>query len=135
MELLGRTYNVIPTADGVRVNVTGCSQVSFLGIGADTYTLRESLTAGSAGNTLSVITKTYQNANADGTTPHTEVTQAVSSAVVSSADLTVIEVSTKALSDGYKYLSCTSTSSGLVVALVGDLVTARKPINLAALGV
>lgn len=135
MELLGRVYNVLPTADGVRVNVTGCAQVSFIGIGADTYTIRESLTAGAAGNVLSCITKTYQNAGAAGAAAHTVVTQAVSSAVVSAAALTIIEVNVKAMSDGYKYLSCTSTAAGLVVAICGDLVVQRNPINLAALGV
>lgn len=135
MELLGRTYNIIPTADAVWVNLRDVKEVSFVGVGADTFTVQSSATASGGGTNLAVVDHSYQNANANGSTAFTIVTQAAGAAVVSTAAVTVIEIHDAMLPDGHKYVRCSSTSTALVVAIAGDLVVQRKPANLAALGV
>lgn len=137
MEGLGRVFNLIPTADGVFVNLQNASGVTFIGVksGGDTYTVQSSATA-SGGADLDTVVHWYENANADGSTAWTRhADQTADAAVVSTAAVVAIEVSANSLPDGHKYVKCTSTSTGLVYAIVHDLDVQRKPSNLAALGV
>jgi hypothetical protein len=137
MEALGRLINIIPTADGVFVNLKNASGVTFIGVksGGDTYTVQSSTTA-TGGADLAVVTKWYENANADGSTVWTKhADQAAAAAVVSTAAVVAIEISANSLPDTHKYVKCTSTSTGLVYAIVHDLTVQRAPANLPALGV
>ena len=135
MDGLGRVFNLIPTADGVFVNLKDAAGVTFVGVGADTYTVQSSATA-SGGTDLDVVTRWYENANANGSTAWTQhADQAADAAVMTSAAVAAIEVDAKSLPDGHKYIKCSSGSSGLVYAIVHDLDVQRTPKNLAALGV
>lgn len=137
MEGLGRVFNIIPVADGVFVNLTASTAVTFIGVksGGDTYTVQSSATA-SGGADLDVVTYWYESTAADGSAAWTKhASQTADAAVVSTAILVGIEVTGKSLPDGHKYVKCTSTSTGLVYAIVHDLTVQRKPANLPALGV
>jgi hypothetical protein len=136
MEALGRLINIIPTADAVFVNLRDASGVTFIGVksGGDTYTV-QSAVAASGGADLDVITHWYEGV-VDGSAAWTRhADQTADAAVVSTADVVAIHVDTKSLPDGHKYVKCTSTSTGLVYAIVHDLNVQRTPPNLPALGV
>ncbi len=137
MEGLGRVLNIIPTADGVFVNLRDATAVTFIGVksGGDTYTVQSSATA-TGGADLATVVHWYENANADGSTAWTQhADQAAAAAVVTTAAVAAIEISANSLPDGHQYVKCTSTSTGLVYAITHDLVSQRKPSNLPALGV
>lgn len=136
-EGLGKDFNVLPTGDGVFINMRYGSIVAFLCVGAsDTYTLQSSATA-SGGANLACITHNYTNANANGSTPWVEHTQAAAATLVTGAGdaAAVFHVSGEQLPDGHKYIKVTSTGSGLVVPIMTGLVTQRRASNLPALGV
>ncbi|WP_322501820.1 hypothetical protein TR631_33860 [Streptomyces rochei] len=136
MEGLGRTFNVVPTADGVEVNCRDTSAVTFVCVGADTYTVQEAQdAAGTGARNLAVITHYYENASAAGANAWTKATQAAGAAVTTAAAVAVIEVSTKSLADGYTHLKCSSTATGLVTAITHDLTVQRDPRNLPAAAV
>lgn len=133
MEALGRTLNVVPTADGVYVNAGDCSNVTFVCNGADTYTIREATdAAGTGAQDLAVVDHYYANASAAGAAAWTREEQAAAAAVTIAAGAAVVEVSTKAMSDGFTHLACVSTATGAVVAVTGDLAVQRAPENLPA---
>lgn len=135
MEALGRLFNITPTADGVFVNCQHARGVTFVCVGADTYTVQSSATA-AGGSDLDVVTHWYENANANGSTAWTKhADQVADAAVVTTAAAAVIHVDTASLPDGHKYVKCTSTSTGLVYAVAHDLMVQRTPANLPALGV
>lgn len=139
MEGLGRLFNIIPTADGVFVNLTEATGVTFFGVGADTYTIQSSATA-SGGTDLAVISHYYSLAAADGSVAWVRQPSTAASDVSPTASRVVaangaLFVSASSLPAGHKYVKCTSTSTGLVYALVHDLASQRAPYNLAALGV
>lgn len=135
MEALGRLFNLIPTADAKFVNLRDAAGVTFIGVGADTYTVQSSATA-SGGTDLDSVVHWYENANADGSTAWTKhADQVADAAVTTTAAVAAIYVDAKSLPDGHKYVKCSSTSTGLVVAIVHDLDVQRTPANLAALGV
>lgn len=136
MEALGRLFNLAPTMDGVAVNLEDAAAVTFIGVGADTYTLTTATVfAGPyADPAVDCLDHVYVNANADGTTAWTE--QAVSPAadvVISAAAAVALHVSAKSLPDGQKYVMCTSTGAGLVIAILHDLEVQRSPVNLPAI--
>jgi hypothetical protein len=133
---LGNIYNVVPTADAVEVACKDVGYWAFVCVGADTYTIHECTDAGGAGaQTLAVITHHYPSTSASGAAVWTKTTLAANSAVTIAAGITVIEVDTKSMSDGFDYLRCTSTAAGLVVAIATNLHVRRDPRNLPALAV
>ena len=137
MEALGRLLNLVPTADGVFVNLKNASGVTFIGVksGGDTYTV-QSAAAASGGSDLDVVEHWYENANADGSSAWTRsADQVADAAVTTTAAVAAIHVDAKSLPDGHAYVKCTSTSTGLVYAIVHDLTVQRTPANLPALGV
>lgn len=134
---LGRILNIIPVADGVEVNLKDAGAVTFVCVGAsDTYTLNESVGAGGTPQNLAVIERVSVNANADGSTAWTNGDQAAAATFVSGAGeaVGVFTVRAEQLSDGYTHVDVTSTSTGLVYAIVHELHVQRKPENLPALG-
>ena len=136
MEALGRLFNLVPTADGVEVSVRDCSGVTFVGVGADTYTVQEATTAAGGGaQNLPVITRFYEAASAAGANAWVLTEQAAGAAVVADQPVCCFHVDVKSLSDGFDYLRCTSTAAGLVIAIAHDLNVQRDPANLPALAV
>lgn len=131
---LGRVFNIIPTADGVEVNLRDAGAVTFVCVGADTYTLQESVGAAGTPQDLPIVERVYANANADGSTAWTASDQAASEDVVVSAGVKAFTIRADELTDGYTHVDVTGAATGLVVAIVHDLHTQRKPSNLPALG-
>lgn len=132
MEALGRNYNIVPVADGVYVNADA-GTVEFVCNGADTYTITEATdAAGTGAQNLAVVDHYYANTSAGGAAAWTREDQAVGAAVTLAAGAAVVAVSTKALSDGFTHLACTSTATGLVTAVTSDLTVQRDPVNLPA---
>lgn len=136
MEALGRLINVAPIVDGAALSLKYSEAVTFVCTGADTYTITVADTfAGSYATPGSIITQYYQSTATNGTAAWTKVTQAASNAVVQAgAYTTVIHVPATSLPDGKVYIKCTSTSSGLVMAVTHDLHVQRTPANLPILG-
>lgn len=135
MEGLGREFNLIPTADAKFVNLAHCGGVTFIGVGSDTYTVQSSASA-SGGADLDVVESWHELSAADGSVAWTKhADQVADAAVLTSAAACAIYVDGKSLPDGHKYVKCTSSSTGLVYAIVHDLDVQRTPANLPALGV
>lgn len=133
-DALGRVFNIIPTADGAEVNLKDAGAVTFVCVGADTYTLNESVGAAGTPQNLAVIERVSANANADGSTVWTNADQSAAATVVTTAAAVVFTVRAEQLSDGYTHVDVTSTSTGLVYAIAHELHVQRKPENLPALG-
>ncbi len=137
MEGLGRVFDIIsPLSDTTYVDMSKCAAVTFhcyLAAG-DTYTLSEATSAAGAGaQVLTTITRFHQQA-----TPGAAwalVTQAAASTMVTTSDfdVCVLTISAAELSDGFTFLKLPSTSTGVVTAILHDLLVQRKPANLAAL--
>lgn len=136
MEALGRLFNVAPIVDGASINLKYSEAVTFVCTGADTYTIAVAdAFAGSFASPGNIITQWYQAAATNGTAAWTKQTQAASNAIVqASAYTSVIHVPATALPDGKTHIRCTSTASGLVMAIVHDLHVQRTPANLPILG-
>jgi len=136
MEALGRTLNVVPTADNVEVNLRDYDAVTFVCVGADTYTVQDASDAAGAGAAnLAVIDQYYTNASAAGANPWVKVNQAAGASFVLAAAVAVFTVDAASLRDGFKYVRCASTAAGLVTAILHDLKTQRTPANLPAAAV
>jgi hypothetical protein len=136
MEGLGRVLDVIPIAAGKGFKFRGASAVLFVCTAADTFTLTAASSyAGSYATPGNLITHYYQRADTDGTHAWTKQTQAASNAVVQgSAYTTAFEVLTSMIADPSAYLKVSVGGSGLVTAILHDLVVQRKPANLEILG-
>jgi len=140
MEGLGKLFNVLGTGDGVYVSLINADAVSFVCILAagDTYTIQEAQdAAGTGAQNLVKITQWYST-KVDGSVVWAKNTQAAAATITTTATtqgLAIFTINGPQLSDGYKYIKCTSTGAGLVVPIVHDLKMARTPANLPALGV
>lgn len=135
MEALGRLLNVVPIADGVAVSLKGASAVTFICTAADTFTITSASSfGGSYTDPGDIIDHYYQAAATNGTAVWAKETQAAGNAVVQAgAYTTAITVDAKSLPDGATHVKCTSTSTGLVAAIVHDLTVQRAPELLPAL--
>jgi hypothetical protein len=136
MEALGRVFNVLPIADDVYVPLKDAGGVTFVChlAAGDTYTLTEAQSAGGAGSqVLATIDRFHVSATVGAA--WVKVTQAAASTMVTTAsqDVAVLEVDGVELSDGYTHVKLTSTSTGLVTAILRDLKVQRAPANLPAL--
>jgi hypothetical protein len=137
MEGLGRLVDVIPIAAGQGFKFRGASAVLFVCTGNDTFTLTAASSfAGSYSSPGNVISHYYQRADTNGTHAWTKQTQAASNAVVQSnaGYTTAFEVLTSMIADPNDYLKVSVGGSGLVTAILHDLVVQRKPANLEILG-
>jgi hypothetical protein len=133
MEGLGRVLNVVPTADAAWVSLRHAAAVTFIGVGADTYTLDQATDSSGTGNAnLTVITHHYYSSGAVGQTAWArspasgELASAVDNIVTTDA-MIALHVSANSLDDGFSHVRCSSTSSGLVVAILHDLNMQRSP--------
>jgi hypothetical protein len=135
---LGYQFNLLPTGDGVEVNVKDCATVTFIGVlaGGDTYTLQECTdAAGTGAQNLACITRYYTTTSAAGAAVWLRVNQAAAATVVTTIAVVAIPVNVDAMSDGFTYLRMTSTSTGLVIPILHDLKVRRDPRNLPAVAV
>jgi hypothetical protein len=135
MNGLGRVFDTIPIAAGVIFKFRGASAVTFDCTGADTFTVTvgtvHATAATSPGN---IFTYYYQRAATDGSVAWTKQTQAASNAVVqASAYQTLFTVYTSQIADPNTYIKCAVGGSGLVRAILHDLVVQRAPANLETL--
>lgn len=136
MEALGRLFNVVPTADAVEVSLRDASAVTFVCVGADTYTVKEATdAAGTGAQDLAVVDHFYAGASAAGANPWTRTNQAAAAAVTIAAGIAAITIDAAQLSDGFDYVRVDSTAAGLVIAIVHDLAYQRDPVLLPALAV
>lgn len=136
MEALGREFNVVAVADDVYVNLQdagGVTFVCYLASTSDVFTITEAKTAGGGTSQVLATVERYWTSNGVGGV-WTLTTQAAGSTVTKGAGATasglVIEIEAPELSDTYKYVKCTSTGAGTVVAILRDLHVQRKPANL-----
>ena len=131
MEALGRLLNVAPIAAGVAISLKDVSAVTFVCTGNDTFTLTVADTfAGSYATPGNIITRKFTNTATNGTAVWVEATQAASNAVTIASGTVVFHVPCPALPDTKTYIKCTASASGLVTAVVHDLIVQRKPGNL-----
>jgi hypothetical protein len=132
MEGLGRVFDVVPIAAGQILKMRNASSVTFVCTGADTFTVTVGTShAAAATDPGNIINHYYQRADTNGTNAWTKQTQAADNAVIqASADTTVFTVFTSQFSDPNKYIKCTPSASGLVMAIFHDLVVQRAPANL-----
>ena len=134
MEGLGRSFNVVPIAAGVAISMKGCTGVTFICTGNDTFTLTVADSfAGSYATPGNILTRKVTNTATNGTAAWAETTQAASNAVTIASGTTSIHVPANALPDDKVYIKCSVGASGLVTAITHDLVSQRKPANLPAL--
>lgn len=136
MEGLGRVFDIVATADGVEINLKNADSVTFICVGADTYTIQEATDAsGGSAQDLLAWDHWYTNSGAVGATEWAAASDSTPAAAAVIAANAALHVSAAELSDGFDYVKCTSSSTGLVYAIVHDLAVQRDPANLPALGV
>jgi hypothetical protein len=135
MEGLGRVFNIIPVAAGKSVSLKDAQGVTFICYGAnEAFTLNSQPTAGGSATALPVITDYYDEALTDGTDKWTAQTQSAAATITpASSHAVAFYVDAGDLPSGADYVEVVHTSSGLVIAIVHDLLVQRAPANLAAL--
>ncbi len=129
-EGLGRLFNVIPTAADTAYNMDGYDSVTFICVGADTYTITVGATSAAADDPGDILSHYYENAGAAGATAwvKTAISPAAAAAVVTANG--AIHVTASMVPAGKKWIKCTSTGAGTVVAIFHDLKHQRNPANL-----
>lgn len=144
MEGLGREFNIVPAAATSKIALRYGSGLTFIctGANAETFTIAECKDAAATGaQTLTRVTHYYTMATTAGanTWVRSPLTgESAASGVITTttaAPVAAFFIGADALSDGYAYLRITPSASGTVIAVNHDLVVARKPSNLPALGV
>lgn len=147
MEGLGRLFNTIPIAASKPMKFRGASAVSFIVTGNDTFTLSVASSFGGSytqPSGFAPIRNVYWSTATDGTAAWqlTTLSPSVYTFKIGSGGTTglttaaaaVVTVFTSEMQDPYDYIQCVPTGSGLVTAVLHDLVVQRKPANLEILG-
>jgi hypothetical protein len=133
VEALGRSYNIVPIAAGVEINMREVDSVDFVCTGNDTFTVTSAPAIGgsytSPGN---IVTNKYTNTSTAGAAKWVRASQAASNAVVSASGTVVFTVNGASLADGQTTVKCSVGGSGLVTAVLHDLKSRRAPANLPA---
>jgi len=130
-EGLGRVFNVVPIAAGVGLAVKNCGTITFVCTGNDTFTVTAASSfAGSYATPGNIITQKYTNTATNGTAAWVKATQAASNAVTIASGTVVFVVRATQLADPLNYVKVSVGASGLVTALMHDLVSQRTPANL-----
>ncbi|MGH3680770.1 MAG: hypothetical protein ACRDT2_11055, partial [Natronosporangium sp.] len=140
MEGLGRLFDVVTVGNGVWINLEDAAAVTFIGsrAGGDTFTVQEATTAaGTGAQNLVVVDHFYKQTAGAGANQWTKTENDPPTASAVTTDAAVaIEVDSKSLSDGFKYVRCSGpgvTPSSIVVAIVHSLAVQRDPTALPAL--
>jgi hypothetical protein len=135
MEQIGRLFNIVPIAAGKALSLKDAEGVTFVCTGADTFTLTSSATFGgtyaSPGN---IITRKLTCTATDGTAKWVNATQSASNAVTIASGAVAFYIDAADLPAGNAYVKLSVAASGLVIAVLGDLLVQRDPANLAAIG-
>lgn len=135
MEGLGRVFNVVPIAAGQGISMKGCSAITFVCTGNDTFTLTVANTfGGSYATPGNIITRKHTNTSTANTAAWVDATQSAANTVVISSGSVVFTVGQAQLPDPAAYLKVTQSSAGLVCAILHDLKVKRVPANLPIVG-
>lgn len=135
-EGLGRLFNVVPTGDAIEVNLKNAAGVTFICVGADTYTIQESTSAAGAGaQDLLAWDHWFTNAGALGATAWVEASDSTPAAAAVIAANAAVYVDATELSAGFDFVQCNSAAGGLVIVILHDLTVQRNPANLPAAAV
>jgi len=137
MEGLGRLLDAVPIAAGNAFKFRGASAITFLCTGNDTFTITVASTfGGSYATPGNIINHFYQRIDTNATHAWSKQTQSASNAVVqaNAGYTTAFEVLTSMIADPSAYIKVSVGGSGLVTAVLHDLVVQRKPANLEVLG-
>ena len=137
MEGLGRGFNVVPIAAGAGLSMKNASAVTFICTGNDTFTVTVANTfSGSYSQPtgFNPITRKYTNTSTAGTAAWVKATQAASNAVTISSGTVAFTVFGTQLPDPKAYIKVSVGASGLVTAILHDLIQQRTPANLPIVG-
>lgn len=149
MDGLGRVFNIVPISTaGPAINLSGASAVSFVTTGATAVaTLTIATSFGGtyrAGSFFSPawapISRVYWSTATDGTVAWSKATITAAATFthgtttgLTTAVGSVFTIFGSELPDGYSYIKCTVTGSGIGAAILHDLNVQRTPANLALL--
>lgn len=133
MEALGRLVNVVPIAAGRGLSMLGCSGITFVTTGSDTFTV--TVAAGFAGSYASPGTLTcnvYKSSATNGTAVWVKDNTLISTNTVVSggAIATCFHIPGTSLPDTKNYIKVSVGGAGLVMAILHDLYVQRAPANL-----
>ncbi len=135
LEQIGRAFNIVPIAAGKALSLKDAEGVTFVCTGADTFTLTSSATfGGSYASPGNIITRKLTNTATDGTAKWVNATQSASNAVTIASGAVAFYIDGADLPAGNAYVKVSVAASGLVIAVLGDLLVQRDPANLAAIG-
>lgn len=132
-EALGRLFNVVPIAAGKSISLKKCSAVTFVCTGADTFTVKSQPSAGGSATAMPSITRYYSCTATDGSAAWTDsgdVSPQQSVTIASGAVAFTIQAAD--LPASASYVEVTVAASGLVTAILHDLVPAQQPKYLVA---
>jgi hypothetical protein len=132
MQGLGRVFNVVPIAAGVGISMKGCSGITFICTGNDTFTLTVASTfAGSYATPGNIISTKYTNTSTAGAAAWVGPTsQSAAAAVTIASGAVSVYVGQAMLTDPAAYVKMTQSSAGLVTAILHDLKVKRTPSAL-----
>jgi hypothetical protein len=136
MEAIGRLLDILPVADDVYVSLRDAGAVTFVGVltTGDTWTITSATDASAGGAAVLSTVDRYLVRTTVGSAWQV-LTQAVGSAVTttSAQDVVAIHISAAELPAGHDWVKCTSTSTGIVIAIIHDLKVQRSPQLLPAM--
>jgi hypothetical protein len=133
-EQSGRLFNAVPIAAGVGISLKDAQGVTFYCTGADTFTVTASATQGGSYATPgNIITRKRTNTSTAGAAKWVSATQAASNAVTIASGAVEFYIDANDMPAGQPYVKVSVAASGLVFAVVGDLLVQRDAALLAAL--
>lgn len=130
MDGLGRVFNVIPTAADTAYNMDGYDAVTYVCVGADAYTITVGATSAAADDIGAVITHYYENASAVGAAAWVKTAVSPANNHIDTTANGVFTIHASMVPSGKKWIKCTSTGAGTVVAIFHDIKHQRGPANL-----
>lgn len=130
MEGLGRVVNVVPIAAGTLISLKDAAGVTFVVTGNDTFTLKSAATYNGSVTALATITNYYTCTSTAGAAEWVAANQAAASTVAISSGAASFYVDASDLPAAAEYVEVTVAASGLVMAILHDLLVQRTPPNL-----
>jgi hypothetical protein len=130
MEGLGRVVNVVPIAAGVLISMKDCAGITFVVTGDDTFTLSSAATYNGSPSTLATITNYYTNTATNGSAEWVAASQAAADNVAIASGAASFYVDASDLPAAAEYVKVAAGGSGLVMAILHDLLVQRTPPNL-----
>ncbi len=130
IEGLGRLYNIVPIAAGTLISVKDAAGIEFCVTGNDTFTLASAATYNGTTTNLAVITDYFTCTSTSGGAKWAAATQAASASLAITSGAALFYVDAAALPSNAEYLEVSVAASGLVSAIVINLLVQRAPANL-----